>query len=78
MKDLLNRYNNQKVFLNIYYYILKIIQNLDKIFMNLECANKIILIIKLRYIKELLWIIEFICGLKKRYLEIFKIIKIIN
>ena len=78
IKNPLSCYKDKEMLSEIYQYILEAIQNFNRVFINLEYAKDIISVVKLRYIKEFLCIVEFIYRLKGRKFKILKVIKIIN
>jgi len=54
-------YNSEKVLMRVCQYILKAIQNLNKILINVECADRSVSDKKSQYIMKQLKIVEFVC-----------------
>jgi len=71
-------YNDEKVLMKVCQYILKTIQNLDKILINVECANRSVSDKKLQYIMKQLKIVEFVCKPNGRSSAANKVLKIVQ
>ena len=78
IKDLNMYYNEEKTHKSIQQYILKIIQNLNKIFINIKCAEKCISEKKSQFIMKYIKIISYIYKLNSRSSVISKVLKILN
>ena len=78
IKDLNIYYNKEKTHKDIQQYILKIIQNLNKIFINIECAEECISEKKLQFIMKYIKIINYIYKLNNRSSVASKVLKILN
>jgi hypothetical protein len=71
-------YNNEFIFLKIRRYVMKHIQWLNKILIDIEKIDCIIFEKKSQFYCEKLRVIKFICDVEKRYLNTTKVIKILN
>lgn len=71
-------YDEEKMHKKVYQYILKTIQNLNKMFMNIECAERCILREKLQFIMKYIKIVNYIYKSEDRSSVISKILKILN
>lgn len=70
-------YDNKKLALEIQFYIVKYIQNLDQILADLERAKVIIFVAKSQFCGVGLKIVKYIYDIAGHYLNILKIIKIL-
>jgi hypothetical protein len=79
VKGLKMRYNNKGVsrLLEVYRFILKYIQNLDKVLTDFKCANIIVVIIKMKLYIVGIKIVRFIYNISSQHLESEKVIKIV-
>ena len=71
-------YNSEKVLMRVCWYILKAIQNLDKVLINVECTNRSVSDEKSQYIMKQLKIVEFVCRPNGRSSVINKVLKIVQ
>jgi len=71
-------YNDEKVLTEVCWYILKAIQNLDKILINVECTDESVFDEKSQYIMKQLKIVEFICESNGCSSMINKVLKIVQ
>ena len=71
-------YNNEKILLKVHCYILKFIQNLNKVLVNVKCAEKCISDEKSQFIIKRLKIVDFICELDECFLKTVKVLKIVK
>ncbi len=71
-------YNNEEVLMRVCQYILKTIQNLDKILINVECADRSVSDEKSQYIMKQLKIVEFVCKSNECSFVINKVLKIVQ
>lgn len=71
-------YNNKKIILKIWHYMLKYIQSLDKVFANIEQVRAIIARIKSQFCILELKVVEYVCNIKEKYPNTVKIIKILD
>jgi len=71
-------YNNKKVLIRVCWYILKTIQNLDKVLINIECTDKSVSDEKSQYIMKQLKIVEFVCRPNECSSVINKVLKIVQ
>jgi hypothetical protein len=78
VKSLKTKYDNEKIASSIRRYILEHIKSLNVVLVNLERASITILSLKLHFYIIEFKIVSFICDADNRYLDIIKIIKIIN
>ncbi len=78
IKNLNMYYDEEKMHKKVYQYILKTIQNLNKMFMNIECAERCILREKLQFIMKYIKIVNYIYKSEDRSSVISKILKILN
>jgi len=77
MKEPQTDYNNKEVLTEVHQYILKAIQNLDKVLINVECADRSVSDKKSQYIMKQLKIVEFVCRSNERSSVINKVLKIV-
>ncbi len=78
VKETQTDYNNEEVLMRVRWYILKTIQNLDKVLINIECTNRSVSDEKSQYIMKQLKIVEFVCGPNERSFVINKVLKIVQ
>ena len=71
-------YNGEEVLTEVCWYILKAIQNLDKILINVECTDRSVFDEKSQYIMKQLKIVEFVCRPNGRCSVINKVLKIVQ
>jgi len=71
-------YNDKKVLTEVCQYILKAIQNLDKVLINVECANRSVSDKKSQYIMKQLKIVGFVCRSNERSSTVNKVLKIVQ
>jgi len=71
-------YNNEKVLMRVCQYILKTIQNLNKVLINVECTDRSVSDEKSQYIMKQLKIVEFVCKSNGRSSVINKVLKIVQ
>ncbi len=71
-------YNDKEVLTEVRQYILKAIQNLDKVLINVECANRSVSDKKSQYIMKQLKIVEFVCKPNGRSSTGNKVLKIVQ
>ena len=71
-------YNDEKVLLKVCCYILKFIQNLNKMLVNIKCTEKCVFSEKSQFIMKKLKIIDFICGSNEHFLKAVKVLKIVK
>ncbi len=71
-------YNDKKVLMRVCWYILKTIQNLDKVLINVKCADRSVSDEKSQYIMKQLKIVEFVCRSNERSSVINKVLKIVQ
>ena len=71
-------YNDEKILLEVCCYILKFIQNLDKVLVNMKCAERCVSNEKSQFIMKRLKIIDFICELNECSLKTVKVLKIVE
>ena len=78
VNDSRSNYDNKKTFFEIWLYILKHIQWLNAMLMNLEKTNYTILNEKFQFYIVNFKIVDFICNLNDKFFETIKIIKILK
>ncbi len=78
VKEPQTNYNDEKVLMRVYWYILKTIQNLNKILINVECKDRSVFDEKSQYIMKQLKIVEFVCRSNGRSSVINKVLKIVQ
>jgi hypothetical protein len=78
VKELWTNYNSKKVLMRVCWYILKTIQNLNKILINIECTNRSVSDEKSQYIMKQLKIVEFVCRPNGHSSVINKVLKIVH
>jgi len=71
-------YNDKEVLTEVRQYILKAIQNLDKVLINVECANRSVSDKKSQYIMKQLKIVGFVCEPNGRSSTGNKVLKIVQ
>jgi len=71
-------YNSEEVLMGVHQYILKTIQNLDKIFINIKCTDRSVSDEKSQYIMKQLKIVGFVCRPNGRSSVINKVLKIVQ
>jgi len=71
-------YNDKKVLMRVCQYILKTIQNLNKVLINVKCTNRSVSDEKSQYIMKQLKIVEFVCRPNGRSSVINKVLKIVQ
>ena len=62
-------YNDEKVLLKIHHYILKFIQNLNKVLVNIECTERCVFSEKSQFIMKRFKIIDFIYEFDECFLK---------
>jgi hypothetical protein len=78
VKSLKTTYNNEFILSEIRRYVMKHIQWLNDVLIDIERANCITFEEKFQFCCEELRIIKFVCDVEKRHLNTTKIIKILN
>ncbi len=78
MKNLKTTYNNEFIFFKVRRYVMKHIQWLNDILINIERIDCIIFEEKFQFCCERLRVIDFVCDVEKRHSDTTKIIKILN
>jgi hypothetical protein len=78
VKNLKTTYNNEFILFEIRRYVMKHIQWLNDVLIDIEKTNCIIFEKKFQFCYEELRIIDFVCDVKKRHSNTTKIIKILN
>ena len=71
-------YNDEKVLSKIHHYILKFIQNLNKVLVNMKCTEKCVFDEKSQFIMKRLKIVDFICEFNECSLKTVKVLKIVK
>jgi len=71
-------YNDEKSLSKVHQYILKTIQNLNSVLINVECADECVLKEKSQYIMKQLQIINYIYKLKRHSSEAVKTLKLVD
>jgi len=71
-------YNNKEVLTEVHQYILKAIQNLDKVLINVECADRSVFDKKSQYIMKQLKIVGFVCRSNECSSTADKVLKIVQ
>jgi len=71
-------YNNKKSLFEVHQYILKTIQNLNSVLINVECVDECVLKEKSQYIMKQLQIIDYICESKRHSSETVKTLKLVD
>ena len=71
-------YDDKEILTKVHHYVLKSIQNLNKILVNVECAEECVSGEKSQFIIKKLRIVRFICELKECSLKIVKVLKIVK
>ena len=71
-------YNDEKVLLKVCCYILKFIQNLNKVLVNVKCTEKYVFDEKFQFIMKRLKIVDFICEFDEHFSETVKVLKIVK
>jgi len=71
-------YNSEEVLMRVCWYILKTIQNLDKVLINIECTNRSVSDEKSQYIMKQLKIVGFVCRPNERSSVTDKVLKIVQ
>ena len=64
VKESQSDYNNKESLLNIHWYILEAIQNLNHVLVNVECMKECVSEEKSQYVMKQLQIIKYICRLR--------------
>jgi len=78
VKESQSDYNSKKSLSEEHQYILKTIQNLNSVLINVECVDEYILKEKSQYIMKQLQIINYICKSKRHSFEAVKTLKLVN
>jgi len=78
VKESQTDYNDKEVLMRVCQYILKTIQNLDKILINVECTDRSVSDEKSQYIIKQLKIVEFVCRSNECSSVINKVLKIVQ
>ena len=71
-------YNDEKVLSKVCCYILKFIQNLNKVLVNMKCAERCVFSEKSQFIMKRLKIVDFICKLNECFSKTVKVLKIVK
>ena len=71
-------YNDEKILSKVHHYILKFIQNLNKVLVNMKCAEKCVFSEKSQFIMKRLKIVDFICEFNECFSETVKVLKIVK
>ena len=71
-------YNDEKVLSEVHHYILKFIQNLNKVLVNMKCAGGCVSDEKSQFIMKRLKIVGFICEFDECSSETVKVLKIVK
>jgi len=71
-------YNDKKSLSEVHQYILKTIQNLNSVLINIECVDECVLKKKSQYIMKQLQIINYIYKSKKHSSEAVKTLKLVD
>ncbi len=71
-------YNDEKVLMKVCQYILKAIQNLKKILINVKCTDRSVSDEKSQHIIKQLKIVEFVCRSNEHSSVINKVLKIVQ
>ena len=71
-------YNDKEVLMRVCQYILKTIQNLDKVLINVKCTDRSVSDEKSQYIMKQLKIVEFVCKSNECSSVINKVLKIVQ
>jgi len=71
-------YNSEEVLMKVHQYILKAIQNLNKVLINIECTDRSVSDEKSQYIMKQLKIVEFVCRPNGRSSVVNKVLKIVQ
>ena len=71
-------YNDEESLSEVHWYIFKAIQNLNSVLINVECVDECVLKKKSQYIMKQLWIINYICKLKRHSSETIKTLKLVD
>jgi len=78
VKESQSDYNDKKFLSEVHQYILKTIQNLNSVLINVKCVDECILREKSQYIMKQLQIINYICKSKRHSSEAVKTLKLVN
>jgi len=78
VKESQSNYNNEKSLSEVHQYILKTIQNLNSVLINVECVDECVLKEKSQYIMKQLQIINYIFKSKNHLSEAVKTLKLVN
>ncbi len=78
VKESQTDYNDEKVLIEVCWYILKTIQNLDKVLINVKCTNRSVSDEKSQYIMKQLKIVEFVCKSNECSSVTDKVLKIVQ
>jgi len=78
VKESQSDYNDEKSLFEVHQYILKIIQNLNSVLINMKCVNECVLKEKSQYIIKQLQIIDYICKSKKHSFKAVKTLKLVD
>jgi len=78
IKESQSNYNNKKSLSEVHQYILKTIQNLNSVLINVECVDECVLKEKSQYIMKQLWIINYIYKSKRHLSKAVKTLKLVD
>ena len=71
-------YEDKKVLTEVHHYVLKSIQNLNRVLINVECAEECVSDEKSQFVMKKLRIVDFICESEKHSLKAVKVLKIVK
>ena len=78
VKESQTDYDGEEILIEVHHYVLKSIQNLNKVLVNVKCAEGCVFSEKSQFVMKKLRIVEFICGLKECFLKTVKVLKIVE
>ena len=78
MKESQISYNDEKILSKVHHYILKFIQNLNKMLVNIKCTERCVFSEKSQFIMKRLKIVDFICEFNEHSLKTVKVLKIVK
>ena len=71
-------YDDKEILTEVHHYVLKLIQNLNKILVNVECAEECVSDEKSQFVMKKLRIMKFICESEECFSETVKVLKIVK
>ena len=71
-------YDGEEILTEVHHYVLKLIQNLNKILVNVECAEECVSDEKSQFVMKKLRIMKFICESEECFSETVKVLKIVK